>query len=74
VRDAVKLTLPEGVPFPGVALERSAVASTHEEAPAGMVEAAAEHAVNPQVDVEHQEQLLREQQGRCRRRSYSGSW
>ena len=62
VRDAVKLTLPEGVPFPGVAIERSAVSPAHEEAPAGMVEAAAEHPVNPQVDVEQQEKLLREQQ------------
>lgn len=62
VRDAVKLKLPEGVPFPGVALERNTAPSTHEEAPAGMVEAAAEHPVNTEVDVAQQEQLLREQQ------------
>jgi len=62
VRDAVKLPLPEGAPFPGAILERKGSAPQHEEAPAGMVEAAAEHEVNPEVPVEVQEQLLHEQQ------------
>ena len=62
VRDAVKLPLPEGVPFPGAVLEKKATAPQHEEAPAGMVEQAAEHEVNPEVDAAHQEQLLKEQQ------------
>ena len=62
VRDAVKLPLPEGVPFPGAILEKKGSAPQHEEAPAGMVEHAAEHEVNPEVPVEVQEQLLHEQQ------------
>jgi large subunit ribosomal protein L3 len=62
VRDAVKLPLPEGVPFPGAILEKKGSAPQHEEAPAGMVEHAAEHVVNPEVPVEVQEQLLHEQQ------------
>jgi large subunit ribosomal protein L3 len=33
----------------------------HDEAPAGMVEAAAEHEVQPEVSPEQQEQLLHEQ-------------
>ena len=61
VRDAVKLPLPEGVPFPGAILEKKGSAPQHEEAPAGMVEHAAEHEVNPEVPVEVQEQLLHEQ-------------
>src|SRR5436190_897803 len=43
VRDAVKLPVPEGAPFPGAILEKKNTAPDHEEAPAGMVEAAAEH-------------------------------
>ena len=62
VRDAVKLSQPEGLPFPGAVLERKGSAPQHEEAAAGMVEAAAEHEVHEQVDAEHQEQLLKEQQ------------
>ncbi|MGN6497672.1 MAG: 50S ribosomal protein L3 [Tsuneonella sp.] len=62
VRDAVKLPQPENAPFPGAILERASTAPEHEEAPAGMVEAAAEHEVNTQVDAEHQAQLLQEQQ------------
>ena len=63
VRDAVKIKLPEGMelPFPGAVLETSSSAPEHEEAPAGMVEHAAEHEVNPEVDAAHQEQLLKEQ-------------
>ncbi len=62
VRDAVKLPIPEGAPFPGAILERKSTAPDHEQAPAGMVEAAAEHEVRPEVDAAHQEQLLKEQQ------------
>jgi len=62
VRDAVKLPVPEGAPFPGAILEKKSTAPEHEEAPAGMVEAAAEHEVNPEVSVEQQEKLLHEQQ------------
>ncbi len=62
VRDAVKLPVPEGAPFPGAILEKKSTAPEHEEAPAGMVEAAAEHEVQPEVSAEQQEQLLREQQ------------
>ncbi|QDM39714.1 50S ribosomal protein L3 [Altererythrobacter sp. TH136] len=61
VRDAVKLTAPEGLPFPGAVLDRNA-APQHEEAPAGLVEAAAEHEVHDQVSPELQEQLAAEQQ------------
>ena len=62
VRDAVKLPLPEGVPVPGAILEKKGSAPQHEEAPAGMVEHAAEHEVNPEVPVEVQDKLLHEQQ------------
>ena len=62
VRDAVKLPLPEGVPFPGAVLEKKKSSSQHEEAAPGLVESAAEHEVHEQVDAEHQEQLLKEQQ------------
>ena len=62
VRDAVKLPLPEGAPFPGAVLEKKTTAPEHEEAPAGMVEPAAEHEVQPEVSPEQQEKLLHEQQ------------
>ena len=62
VRDAVKLPMPEGAPFPGAILEKKSTAPEHEEAPAGMVEHAAEHEVNPEVSPEQQEKLLHEQQ------------
>ena len=62
VRDAVKLPIPEGAPFPGAILEKKNTAPEHEVAPAGMVEAAAEHEVQPEVPVEVQEKLLHEQQ------------
>jgi len=62
VRDSVKLPVPEGAPFPGAILEKRETAPEHEEAPAGMVEAAAAHEVHDVVDAEHQAQLLREQQ------------
>jgi large subunit ribosomal protein L3 len=62
VRDSVKLPLPDGVPFPGAILEKKGTAPQHEEAPAGMVEHAAEHEVHPEVPVEVQDKLLHEQQ------------
>ena len=62
VRDAVKLPMPEGVPFPGAILEKVSSLPDHEEAAPGLVEPAAEHEVMPDVSVEQQEQLLEEQQ------------
>jgi large subunit ribosomal protein L3 len=62
VRDAVKLPAPEGLPFPGAILEKASTAPQHEEAPAGMVEAAAEHEVVEQVSAEQQEELLKTQE------------
>ncbi len=62
VSDAVKLPLPEGAPFPGALLDKKNSAPDHEEAPAGMVESAAEHEVHQQVDAEQQAELLKEQQ------------
>jgi len=62
VSDAVKLPLPEGAPFPGAVLEKKNSAPEHDEAPAGMVESAAEHEVHQQVDAEQQAELLKEQQ------------
>ncbi len=62
VRDAVKLPLPEGAPFPGAILEKKSTAPEHEEAPAGLVEHAAEHEVHEQVSVEQQKELLKTQQ------------
>ena len=60
VSDAVKVPLPEGVPFPGAILEDRA--SLHpEDAPAGMVDHAAEHEVHEQVSPEQQDELLHEQ-------------
>ncbi|MXO59292.1 50S ribosomal protein L3 [Altererythrobacter salegens] len=63
VRDAVKLPIPEGAPFPGAILSaKGEHLPEHEEAPAGMVEHAAEHEVHPEVSPEMQVQLLEEQQ------------
>ncbi|MBL8656732.1 MAG: 50S ribosomal protein L3 [Altererythrobacter sp.] len=62
VRDAVKIATPEGLPFPGAILEKKSTQPEHDEAPAGMVEAAAEHEVHEQVDAEHQEELLKTQE------------
>ena len=62
VRDAVKLPMPEGAPFPGAILERKSTAPEHQEAPAGMVEAAAEHEDNTQLTAEQEARLLEEQQ------------
>jgi large subunit ribosomal protein L3 len=62
VRDAVKLSLPEGVPFPGAVLESKAVQTAHEEAAAGMVEGAAEHAIDTGPTTEEAAALTAEQQ------------
>src|SRR5690606_14976278 len=62
VRDAVKLPLPEGAPFPGAVLDRKSSAPEHEEAPAGMVEAAAEHEVDTGPTAEEAAALLAEQE------------
>jgi large subunit ribosomal protein L3 len=62
VRDAVKISLPENLPFPGAILDKTSTAPEHDEAPAGMVEAAAEHEMHDQVTPEMQEQLAEEQQ------------
>ncbi|MDR7103566.1 50S ribosomal protein L3 [Croceicoccus sp. BE223] len=62
VTDAVKLPLPEGLPFPAALLEKKSSQPEHVEAPAGMVEAAAEHEVHDEVSVEQQEELLKTQE------------
>ena len=62
VRDAVKLPMPDGAPFPGAILEKKSTAPEHEEAPAGMVEAAAEHEIDTGPSTEEAEALLAEQQ------------
>ena len=60
IRDAVKVPLPEGVPFPG-AMRRNADETKSEEADAGLVESGAEHEVNPEVSAEQQEKLMQQQ-------------
>ncbi|MEN7535926.1 50S ribosomal protein L3 [Aurantiacibacter flavus] len=60
VKDAVKVALPEGAPFPG-AMRRNAAETASEDAKPGMVEAAAEHEVNPDVTVEQQAKLAQQQ-------------
>jgi len=63
VRDSVKLPMPEGAPFPGAILDKKgAPQPEHAEAPAGMVETAAEHEVHGDVTPEQQARLLEEQQ------------
>jgi large subunit ribosomal protein L3 len=61
IRDSVKVALPEGVPFPGAILQDKATLH-EEEAPAGMVDTAAEHEVHEEVSPEQQAELLNEQQ------------
>ena len=60
VKDAVKVALPEGVPFPG-AMRRNADETATQDATPGLVESAAEHEVNPDVDAATQEKLARQQ-------------
>ena len=59
IRDAVKLPIPAEAPFPG-AMRRNADETASEEAPAGLVESAAEHEVTEQVPAEQQEALEQE--------------
>ena len=61
VQDAVKVPTPEGVPFPGAIVEKKSTLPEHEEAPAGMVEAAAEHEVDTGPTAEEAAALLAEQ-------------
>ena len=62
VRDAVKLPMPEGAPFPGAILGDKASEPVHEEAPAGLIEAAAEREVHTEVSPAQQEKLAQEQE------------
>jgi large subunit ribosomal protein L3 len=60
VRDAVKLPMPEGVPFPGAILDKKS-APQNDEAPAAVVEQAApELEVNAEVPVQGQEDLVQQ--------------
>jgi len=61
VKDAVKLPLPEGAPYPGALLEKKSSHPEHEEAPAGMVEAAAEHEEDTGPTTEEAAVMLSEQ-------------
>ena len=61
VRDAVKVKLPEDLPFPGV-MYRNREEFDHQEADAGLVESAAAHEVSTEVSAEQQEALLKEQE------------
>ena len=61
VRDAVKLPMPEGAPFPGAVLERQETAPQHEEVPAGMIEHAAEHAIDTGPTQEEASAMVAEQ-------------
>ena len=58
VRDAVKLPMPATAPFPGAILEDRKSTPEHEEATAGMVEHAAEHAVDTGPTAEEAAALL----------------
>jgi large subunit ribosomal protein L3 len=58
VKDAVKQPRPESAPYPGAMLERASSHPEHEEAPAGMVEAAAEHEVDTGPTTEEAAALL----------------
>ena len=61
VKDAVKLPLPEGAPYPGAMLEKKSSHPEHEEAPAGMVEVAAEHEEDTGPTTEEAAAVLAEQ-------------
>jgi large subunit ribosomal protein L3 len=62
VRDAVKIAAPEGLPFPGAILEDRKSAPEHDEAPAGMIESAAEHAIDTGPTEEEAAALLAAQE------------
>ncbi|MBL4857793.1 MAG: 50S ribosomal protein L3 [Erythrobacter sp.] len=61
VRDAVKVAMPENLPFPGV-MYRNREEFEHQEADAGLVESAAEHEVSTEVSAEQQEKLMQQQE------------
>ena len=61
VKDAVKLPLPAGAPYPGAMLEKKSSHPEHEEAPAGMVEVAAEHEEDTGPTTEEAAVMLAEQ-------------
>ncbi|MBX7534506.1 50S ribosomal protein L3 [Qipengyuania sp. GH1] len=60
VRDAVKVAMPEDLPFPGV-MYRNRDEFKTEDADAGLVESAAEHEVGTEVSAEQQEKLMQQQ-------------
>ncbi|MBX7457125.1 50S ribosomal protein L3 [Qipengyuania sp. 1NDH17] len=60
VRDAVKVRMPDDLPFPGV-MRRNEDQFKSEEADAGLVESAAEHEVGTEVSAEQQEKLMQQQ-------------
>jgi len=62
VRDAVKLPVPDGAPYPGAVVQKSTSPAEHEDAPAGMVEAAAEHEIDTGPTAEEAAALLAEQE------------
>ncbi|GAB5350520.1 MAG: 50S ribosomal protein L3 [Altererythrobacter sp.] len=61
VRDAVKVRMPEDLPFPGV-MYRNREEFEHQEADAGLVESAAEHEVGTEISAEQQEKLMQQQE------------
>ena len=61
VRDAVKVAMPENLPFPGV-MRRNEDEFKSEEADAGLIESAAEHEVGTEVSAEQQEKLMQQQE------------
>ena len=61
VSDAVKVSAPDGLPFPGAIAEKKSSHLEQEEAPAGMVEVAAEHEVDSGPTAEEAAALLAQQ-------------
>ncbi len=61
VRDAVKVRMPDDLPFPGV-MRRNEDEFKSEDADAGLVESAAEHEVGTEVSAEQQEKLMQQQE------------
>ena len=60
VRDAVKVGMPDDLPFPGV-MRRNQDEFKSEDADAGLVESAAEHEVGTEISAEQQEKLMQQQ-------------
>ena len=61
VSDAVKAKNYDGLPFPGAIAEKKSSHPEHDEAPAGMVESAAEHEIDTGPTTEEAAELLAEQ-------------